>query len=304
MSIIETTASFTPLEPTKVQRIGVLPSYIENTYKWARFEASDGTKLYSLDLKTDWAEPDQTIYPIDLGHDFGLAYLLYNGYPFTSLSGSDTVDYYVTQASVWMYENGVEEFSSDFLEGDDYMNLLDGLIFPLVNSAKELSGKEGEIGAKPLVVLTDDFISNSENGFYRSSPIVIDAEKDEIVEVKIEGEADAIDEKGNERYYYSDGESFVVQVPSESIARQDIVQILLTTERDIPRLVAYRTSIEDNYERLVGMRIESAVVQTAVELSVESPIQWVGRAVIFAGVLVSIVLIILTFRVLRRQACR
>ena len=277
---------------------------ISEIYIWARFEASDGTKLYSLDLKTDWAESDQTIYPIDLGYDFGLAYLLYNGYPFTSLRDGGAVDYYVTQAAVWMYENGVEEFSSDYLGGDDYMNLLDGLIFPLVNSAKELSGKEGEIGAKPLVVLTDDFISNSENGFYRSSPIVIDAEKDEIVEVKIEGEADAIDKKGNERYYYRDGESFVVQVPSESIARQDIVQILLTTERDIPRLVAYRTSIEDNYERLVGMRIESAAVQTVVELSVESPIQWVGRVAIFAGVLVSIVLIILTFRVLRRQACR
>lgn len=97
-----------------LKRMGVMPSYIGENYKWARYQL-DERAVYEIDSKADWSPKESEIRLCGYANA-GLSSILANAYPFTSVYGNDCVDQFITQAAVWSYlsELGIGGLSQDF----------------------------------------------------------------------------------------------------------------------------------------------------------------------------------------------
>lgn len=195
---METVIQYPEQDVVTLNRTGVSVSYIGESYRFGKFESSDGMILYSSSLDTDWAESGQELYPL-IDYDEGFQYILSNGYPSNILTGTKEVDRYITQIGIWYYSDR-ESFSEDFLNdiaSSDFEDSIRDLVDGAENAAKSLSE------TKPIVVMDEGRLEHVESDFstLRSPKITVDTDSDESAIVSIDGIADSaeyiVDEQGD-----------------------------------------------------------------------------------------------------------
>lgn len=285
---------------------GVMVSYIGDSYSWGKYETDEGSVLYSLDLDTDWAEAGQPLYPV-VSDDEGMRRLLLGGYPQSHLYGNADVDRYVTQAAVWIYEHGEGSLADDFKNGSDPYGLMDGYIIPLVNKAREAEGVKSGRGWT-LLQCADGAVSDGGEGEFSSPAITVDAPAESIVSVELGDSMDkmgayVVDDRGDERYNFGDGERLWVRIPSAAAISMEDVGLTATAEVREPYVVSYRTSLDDNYEHLVGLNDEPVLITARLIIPVDSFVGRLGSAGLFMGFVLFVVIVCIAFRsvALRRR---
>lgn len=289
-----------------LRRGGVTVSYVGDTYSWGKYETEEGMVLYSLELDTDWAEAGQILYPV-VSDDEGVRQLLLGGYPQSHLYGNADVDRYVTQAAIWIYEYGEESLSDGFVNGDDPYDLMEGYILPLVNKAREAD--DASSGWRwALLQCADGTVSDSGEGEFSSPVITVDAPSESVVSVELGDSLDKIgayivDNRGDERYSFGDGEQLWVRIPSTEVVAMEDIDLTATTEVREPHLVSYRTSLDDNYEHLVGLSDDSVLITARLSIPVDSFVGRIGSAGLFVGFALFVVIVGIAFRsvALRRR---
>ena len=233
--------------------------------------------------------------------------LLYGGYPQSHLYGNADVDRYVTQAAIWIYEHGEETLSDSFVNGGDPYRLLDRYILPLVNKAREADDASSGRGWT-LLQCADGVVSDGGEGEFSSPAICVDAPSESVVSVELGDSlgkigAYIVDDRGDERYTFGDGEQLWVRIPSAAAASIEGVDLTATAEVREPHVVSYRTSLDDNYEQLVGLSDDPALITARLSISVDSFAGRLGAAGLFMGVALFVVFIGIAFRsvVVRRR---
>ena len=294
----DTTITFPELDVETILRTGVSVSYIGENYSFGLYETSSGTILYSLDLDTEWPEPGQRIYPIEF-NDLGLHTILSNAYPYCTIKGNGGQDRYITQIAIWAYRQGKESFSSGFLLGADTYGIRDHCV-ELYKIGRE--AKKGTFSNPPLLTSTGDTsLKDNGSGLYQSPAFTVQTyNSQDIVRVDIgnakETGAYVVDEKGNRRRHFEDGDTFYIVAPPDCAFRSDDIELLASSETTAKRLIAYRTSLEDNYERIVGMVETEAVVSTSAEIEIESLLSSFSPLVIAVGL---IALFLISYKIFR-----
>lgn len=147
-----------------MKRLGVMVSYIGETYRWAKYEI-DGVAAYDIDISSSWSPKESKMTLIGYG-DPGLAYLLAHGYPYVPIYGNSDVDRFITQAAVWWYlsDLGINSLSNNFTSSSPDPYGLRTHIRRLVEAAKDMReikvGDIYSIGREPLTACV--FASNGE----------------------------------------------------------------------------------------------------------------------------------------------
>ncbi len=127
-----------------MKRLGVMVSYIGETYRWAKYEIN-GTAAYDIDISSSWSPKESRMTLVGYG-DSGLAFILAHGYPYMPIYGNSDVDRFITQAAIWWYlaDVGINSLSNSFLSSAPDPYGLRGHIKRLVEAAKDM--KEIEVG--------------------------------------------------------------------------------------------------------------------------------------------------------------
>lgn len=286
---METVIQYPEQDVVTLNRTGVSVSYIGESYRFGKFESSDGTILYSSSLDTDWAESGQELYPL-IDYDEGFQYILTNGYPNHALYGNRDVDRYITQVAIWYYDDG-ESFSDDFWDAADPYGLKD-YIFELVDTAQEAA--EGSAETDSVVVMDEGRLEHVESDFstLRSPKITVDTDSDEPATVSIDGIANSaeyiVDEQGDHRNQFNDGESFYIEVPLTDCLFSGSLDVSVSADATVQRAVEYRTSLEGNYERLVGLKEMPATVTSTFSLSMSTEIMVIDAGIMLTAVVVAV----------------
>lgn len=137
-----------------MKRLGVMVSYIGETYRWAKYEIN-GTAAYDIDISSSWSPKESRMALVGYG-DSGLAYILAHGYPYMPVYGNADVDRFITQAAIWWYlaDLGINSLSNSFLSSAPDPYGLRDHIKRLVEAAKDMKiigvGDVYSIGNDPL----------------------------------------------------------------------------------------------------------------------------------------------------------
>lgn len=137
-----------------MKRLGVMVSYIGETYRWAKYEIN-GVAAYDIDTSSSWSPKEARMTLIGYG-DSGLAYILAHGYPYMPIYGNADVDRFITQAAIWWYlaDLGINSVSNSFRSSSPDPYGLRVHIKRLVEAAKDLReigvGDVYSIGNEPL----------------------------------------------------------------------------------------------------------------------------------------------------------
>lgn len=137
-----------------MKRLGVMVSYIGETYRWAKYEIN-GTAAYDIDISSSWSPKESRMALVGYG-DSGLAYILAHGYPYMPVYGNADVDRFITQAAIWWYlaDLGINSLSNSFLSSAPDPYGLRDHIKRLVEAAKDMKeigvGSAYSIGNEPL----------------------------------------------------------------------------------------------------------------------------------------------------------
>lgn len=287
--VVKTSVKYPEQGTITLQRTGVMPSYIGENYEWSMFQAADGTILYSTRLGTDWARPGQLLYPIS-GQDNGLLYIVTHGYPASSLYKNSTVDRFITQAAIWMYEDR-GQIHDDFLNGADSYGIMDKYILPLAETASKVSSQTEII--EPVATIENGAMNHDKNDYFilRSPKITVAIDGGATATVSLSGHNDSgqyiVDEQGDHRTQFSDDESFYVEIPWVERLLNREIDVTVKGDVTLPRAVEYRTSLEGNYERLVGLKEVTAKVTTTVPLPTSIDLAIADYGVMSIGLLVA-----------------
>ena len=288
--VVKTSVEYPDQGTITLQRTGVMTSYIGESYKWGMFQAADGTILYSTRLGTDWAQPGQLLYPI-VEQDNGLLYIVTHGYPASSLLGTTDVDRFITQAAIWMYEDK-GQIHDNFLNGSDPYGIMDEYILPLAETASKITSQAEII--EPVATIENGAMSHDKNDFFilHSPKITVDIDDGAIATISLSGYNDSghyiIDEQGDHRTQFSDNESFYVEIPWVDCLLNREIDVTVEGDVTLPRAIEYRTSLEGNYERLVGLKEVTAKVTTTVPLPMSVDLAIADYSVMSIGLLVAV----------------
>ena len=89
-------------QSTTISHSGASPKYISDE-DFYFLKVSDGTVVYCYDgSEVRWPDAG-TNYTLSSRASAGVQYILEHGYPNNSITGTDEVDQYITQAAIWWF---------------------------------------------------------------------------------------------------------------------------------------------------------------------------------------------------------
>ena len=149
----------------------LLDGYIAG-WNYAKLTSSLGGYVYCQDFNKQI--PYGVTMTLDGEAPAGIAYILSNGFPRTSITGDDDKDYYITQAAIWWYEDlymGGNNLSDVFkTTGSDPYNLR-----PHIKKLVEGAGKVTSYATPDIKIVNNDSSLNlsSDKKYYESNAISV-----------------------------------------------------------------------------------------------------------------------------------
>ena len=149
----------------------LLDGYIAD-WNYAKLTSSLGGYVYCQDFNK--GIPYGVTMTLDGEAPAGIAYILSNGFPRVSITGNDDMDYYITQAAVWWYEDlymGGNNLAEPFkTTGSDPYNLR-----PYIIELVEGAGKVTSYATPAIKLVNNDSSLNlsSDKKYYESAAISV-----------------------------------------------------------------------------------------------------------------------------------
>lgn len=213
--------------------------------------------------------------------------------------------YLVTFAMIPSSPIQLEEMRNKNQAISDSYGIMDKYILPLAETASKVSSQTEII--EPAAAIENGVMSHCKNDYFilRSPKITVAIDGGSTATVSLSGHNDSgqyiVDEQGDHRTQFSDNESFYVEIPwAERLLNREI-DVTVKGDVTLPRAVEYRTSLEGNYERLVGLKEVTAKVTTTVPLPTSIDLAIADYGVMSIGLLVAAGAIIAACRALFKR---
>lgn len=242
----------------------------------ALIKTNDGDVAYSTSLSDKFPTTDMS-YTISYQYDYGLQYIMSNGYPCKSLVNNEGIDAYITQHAVWVYLNAddVAFDIRDETRTDEYdlLPIINDLAsgatkqkglsyYGMKRHAAELMGMKGGIAT----------LKFNETEHRYETELIDAGPTDRAYKVSCSNESVLfVDEAGRERASYSVGEKFKVIVPENKYADEEYYGITLTALPDLDVARIYQSD-EEGYEDIAVMsRKQRSVSSTVMAIAPSAP---------------------------------
>lgn len=256
-----------------VKRAEVVSDLVTNKdHGFTIFETTDGKTIYCMDnLKKPLISGQ--VATKEGNADDGVLYILKNGYPNKAITGTDETDFYITQASIWLYLEETGQGSN--LLDDEFKNptendvngLVSDYIRPMVDNAKKYKDTQ----TKPTVNVSvngENLALTSDNNYYESELISVTMTGASSYSAIFEGgtaNTVIVDESGNVKTVFNAGEKFRVRIPANELTEKTDVNIKVTANGELQVAKIYKTN-DESYQRVVGLYNEDVPVSQTLKL--------------------------------------
>ena len=252
-----------------------IPGYVAGTY-FSTKQATDGNYMYCLNMHKNPAQNSTAYLVGEL--DAGVAYIMVNGYPHKSFTGSKKKDYYITQTALWWYlddTTGTSNLSKSFkTNGDDPYNLRP-YIKSLVSKAKKAKAK-GYEKTSISASIPDNVMSISSDGkFYVSNEITVTSTNLSTYNVAISSGPSntvAVDSAGTVKTTFNANEKFRIKIPVSQVTDTKLdIKVSISGTGKVYKAYEYQPEIENqqNVTPSVITPIEQNV-STSVTLTIST----------------------------------
>lgn len=224
----------------------LLDGYISN-WHYAKLTSSLGGYVYCRDFNK--GIPYGVTMTLEGEAPAGIAYILSNGFPRVSITGDDDMDYYITQAAIWWYEDlymGGNNLSDSFkTTGSDPYNLRQYII-ELVEEA----GKVDSYATPDIQIVNSDSTLNlsSDKKYYESVELSVDTlYTTGNYTVSLSGAPSGTTivnaSTGASQTSFDSSESFIIRIPVDSVDTGDLnITVKVTATGSINKAYMYKSS--------------------------------------------------------------
>ena len=266
-------------ETVLIERYDVTRDFLgDNSTGLVLIKTNSGDVAYSTSLSDKFPSTDMS-YTISSRYDYGLQYIMSNGYPCVTYRNNVGMDSVITQDAIWMYLNP-DNIAFDLrnqTRADEYE------LLPIINDlASEASKQEGlsyygmKRHAAELIGMKGGIATLKFNeAEHRYETELIDAgPTDHAYKVSCSNESVRfVDEAGRERASYSAGERFKIIVPENKYANEEYYGITLTALTDLDVARIYQSD-EEGYEDIAVMsRGQRSVSSTIMAIAPSAPVK-------------------------------
>jgi len=186
-------------------------------YNFYRKELTNGTLVYCVSNINTKVPAGKTMKLVGEIKDAGLSYIIENGYPYKSFTGTALKDYYITQSAIWEYFD--ETRGSNNWGSTSFKSSSTGMkahVYNLVQAAKKAKKSEQATPSIDLIYINTTL--NLKGDYFVSDPIRVNTEGCEntyTVTLTDSPKGTIIKgTDGKERTTFNNGEEFVIYVPS------------------------------------------------------------------------------------------
>ena len=224
----------------------ILEGYIDN-WHYGKLTSSLGGYVYCRDFNL--GIPYGVTMTLEGEAPAAIAYILSNGFPRTSITGNDDMDYYITQAALWWYMDlhmGGHNLPDSFkTTGSDPYNLRPHII-SLVEGAEQVTSY-----ATPAIKLVNNDATlnlTSDKKYYESDPISVKTlyttgNYTISLENAPSGTTVVNATSGSSQTSFSPSESFKVRIPVDSVDVGSLnIKVKATATGSINKAYMYKSS--------------------------------------------------------------
>ncbi len=253
----------------------ILDGYI-NDWNYAKLTSSLGGYVYCTDFHK--GIPYGVTMTLTGEAPAGLAYILSNGFPRTSITGNDDMDYYITQAAIWWYldeTTGSNNLPDSFkYTGSDPYNIRHYIV-ELVEGGK----KQTSYATPAISLVNNDSTLNltSDKKYYESNAISVKTlyttgNYTISLSNAPEGTTVVNATTGASQTSFSPNESFKVRIPADSVDVGSLnITVTATATGSINKAYMYESS-DPSKQDVMGSLLypETSTVTDQTNLTLET----------------------------------
>lgn len=273
MSLPTVSASEAPKNIT-VKRTALMQSFIGDNNDWAALSTANGIIVYCIELEKT-AAATGTSYTYSKDADAGMLWLIKNGYPNKSITGSKERDQFITQGAIWWYlddMNGTNKLAKAFKTTDKEAYAGDrSQIIRLVNNAKAHSK---DVQTNPTLTLNGGNTKlklTADKKYYESEYMSANVTGVSTYDVTATGakNINIYNENGAIQTKFNSGEKFKIKALASDINSQTTINVKAVATKGIETVAIYNPS-DSMFQKVVSTKIttKNVTAEKAMTLSV------------------------------------